>query len=218
MNNKEDINLSCSRLVAGVVLAFSLMGVSLAEAVPISVGTEFYTSDYAEDSNGNLLHDISQNESEAKNAVIGTVFSRSWSINNDSYADIWQSLWVDTTSEFTLDPSSSETYEIALNFSYSTSFNASGDASSYLNGTILDFNDNYSFKLDAGSSQSFNWFFDLVGEAGLFGGVGEYDGTLNAQLDITDIKLISATVPEPSSLALLLLGSLGLLVKRKLVI
>lgn len=215
MNNKEDRKRGYSRLLTSTVLVVSLMGVGLAEASPISVGTEFYISDYAEDGNGNLLHDFSQTDVETKNVEVGTVFSRSWSINKNNYADVWQSLWVNTTSEFTLAPSSSDTYEVALNFSYSTIFNSNGDASSYLNDAVLDFNDNYTFKLNSGSSQSFNWFFDIVGEAGLFGGVGEYDGTLNAQLDITDIKLIAASVPEPSSLALLLLGAVGLLVKRK---
>mgnify|MGYP000250586140 CR=1 FL=1 len=215
MNNKEEEKRSGSRLFTGAVLIASLMGAGLVEASPISVSTEFFTSNYAEDGNGTVLNDLALTENESKSVEIGTVFSRSWSIDSGGYSDIWQSLWVDTTSEFKLDPISNDTYEITLNFSYSTKFDSTGDASALLYDSILDFNDNYTFKLDAGSSQSFNWFFELVGEAGLFGGTGSYAGMLSAQLDITDITLISASVPEPSSLVLLLLGSLGLLAKRK---
>lgn len=225
MNNKGDYKTGYSRLLASAVLAVSLVSVSsLVDASPITVTTEFLTDHYAEDSNGNeLVSDGTNTATGLQTSTVTSVdvfapqevFNESWEISSANFDDVWESLLVDIYTDFSLDAGDTNAYEITLDYDFSRSITAPiGNASSGVGVYYESFIGSNTFILNPGDLVLFDWGYELYGEAALAGGDGEYDSTINASLNITDIRTIPANVPEPSSLALLLLGALGLLAKR----
>lgn len=195
-------------------------GASVATALPISVSTEIYVDHYAEDANGNSLIStgpiLTNNTNDLVSSAPFEVFSQSWTLSSAQYDDVWESMLVDIYTDFSLDAGDLNTYEVSLSYAFSSNASYTGNdsfAETYINGE--SFSGSQIITLNSGVTESFSWLYELYGDAGIFGGTGEYNVNVAANLNITDIKMITTSVSEPSSLLLMLLGFAGLVSRKR---
>ena len=222
MHHKKNFKGSTSRttsLFTSLLLLISLMPLKALSAPVLSVYSELYYDTVSEDISGNEIN-FDSGSLVNNQDVLGPmeVFSRTDSIDSNLPNEYWESLYAESYIAFYLDSSASNSYEVTMEFSYDAPSNQNAFTNfveSEHNGTITDLTQSspisefYTFEISPDEIVEHLWVFEIVG-------VEQFSLSAVSSLNVIAFNEILPTeVSEPSSLAILLLSSLGLLLFRK---